>query len=313
MIEGDGMAKVVSGLAGLLLLLLCYCSCADLVLAEQKLSITVSIQPQKYFVDRIGNDLVEVTVMVPVGASPHSYEPKPQQMVALAKSSIYFAVGVRFEDAWLDKLSAANSDMLVVHTEAGIERRFMASHTHFDEAGEEAPKLHSASPGSDHGGVDPHIWLSPPLAMLQARNILAGLLQVDPQHRHVYEANYRDFITELVDLDNKIREIFWQKGKELKFMVVHPAWGYFADAYGLGQVPVEIEGKEPKARDLQQLIELARQSGIRVLFVQPQFSTKSAQTIADAIGGRIVFADPLALDWRKNLLQVAQEIAAGAK
>lgn len=308
------MMKAVRSLAGLLLvLLLFHCACVDLVWSEQRLSVTVSIQPQKYFVQRIGNDLVDVTIMVPVGASPHSYEPKPQQMVALTRSRIYFAIGVRFEDAWLDKLSAANPDMLVVHTEAGIQKRFMASHTHFDEASEGDHQARSESTGSDHGGDDPHIWLSPPLAMLQARNILTGLLQVDPRHKDIYESNYRDFITELVDLDNKVRGIFWQKGKGLKYMVFHPAWGYFADAYGLQQVPVEIEGKEPKAQDLQQLIELARQTGIRVLFVQPQFSTKSAQTIADAIGGRIVFADPLAPDWPKNLLQVSQAIAAGAK
>jgi len=306
--------KVVRALAGgITVLLIFFCCRVDVTRAEQRISVTVSIQPQGYFAQRIGRDLVDVTVMVPSGASPHSYEPKPQQMVALTQSRIYFAMGVGFEDVWLDKLSAANPDMLVVHTDSGIQKRFMASHAHFGETSDEEHHAHSESTGPRHGGSDPHIWLSPPLVMLQARNMLTGLLQVDPQHREAYEANYRDFIMELLDLDNQIRGIFWQKGMGLKFMVFHPAWGYFADAYGLQQVPVEIEGKEPKARDLRQLIESARQTGIKVLFVQPQFSSRSAQTIADAIGGRIVSADPLAADWHKNLLQVARAIAAGAQ
>ncbi|MDY0039402.1 MAG: zinc ABC transporter substrate-binding protein [Desulforhabdus sp.] len=305
------MVKTLAGIVAVLLPFFCFG--LDLAGAEQKIAVTVSIQPQKYFVQRVGGDLVDITVMVPAGASPHSYEPKPQQMVALAKSKIYFAMGVNFEQAWLDKLSAASPKMLVAYTAAGIQKRFMARHTHSHEESEAEHHGHSESADSEHGGTDPHIWLSPPLVMLQAHNILTGLIQVDPENREIYEVNYRNFIVELVDLDKKIRDLFWRKGKGLKFMVFHPAWGYFADAYGLQQVPVEIEGKEPKARDLRHLIELAGQTGIGVLFVQPQFSARSAQTIADEIGGRVVAADPLAVDWQNNLLHVAEAIAAAAK
>ncbi len=305
--------KISRCLAGLFLFFVCWANAVP-ASAHQKLNVTVSIAPQQYFLEKIGADLVDITVMLPPGASPHSYEPKPQQMVALASSGIYFAIGVPFEDVWLAKFSTINKKMLVVHTEAGIKRRSMMTHAKLTEGYEEHRSMtHAETDQTDCAGNDPHVWLSPPLVMLQARNILTGLLTVDPGHKDIYESNYRNFILELVDLDQKIRDIMRKTEGNRKFMIFHPAWGYFADAYGLEQIPVEIEGKEPKAKNLEQLITFARKSDIRVLFVQPQFSSKTAQTIADEIGGRIVFADPLALDWQKNLLEVASEIAAGAR
>ncbi|MGV8074105.1 MAG: metal ABC transporter solute-binding protein, Zn/Mn family [Syntrophobacteraceae bacterium] len=270
----------------------------------------VSIVPQKYFVDKIGGSLVDVSVMIQPGMAAERYEPKPKQMVALNESKVYFAIGVPFEDVWLEKITAANRKLLVVHTEVGIEKRWMEDHhhegdSHVQKAGEAESSRHISS----HGVKDPHIWLSPPLVALQARNILDGLLTIDPSHSDVYEANYKNFIVELVDLDLAIRKVFRPKGLGLKFMVFHPTWGYFAEAYGLQQIPVEIEGKEPKAQDLQRLIKLAEETNIKVVFVQPQFSDRSAQTVADAIGGRTLPADGLAQDWAKNLLDVAQLIA----
>jgi zinc transport system substrate-binding protein len=144
--------------------------------------------------------------------------------------------------------------------------------------------------------------------MLLARNILTALQEVDPVHREEYASNYKAFITQLVDLDEEIRELFHGIGERNQFMVYHPAWGYFADAYGLEQVPVELEGKEPKPAQVAQLIDTARARGIHVLFVQPQFSSRSARTIADAIDGTVVTADPLAADWDENLLRVARAI-----
>jgi zinc transport system substrate-binding protein len=149
--------------------------------------------------------------------------------------------------------------------------------------------------------------------MIQARNILSGLVAVDPAHKTVYEANYKKFIVELVDLDAEIRGVFAKKGKGLEFMVFHPAWGYFAGAYGLKQVPVEIDGKTPKPVDLQRLIHLAKERDIKVVFTQPQFSSKHAQVIADAIGGQIVFINPLAPDWSDNLRRIAAKFKAALR
>ena len=152
--------------------------------------------------------------------------------------------------------------------------------------------------------------------MLQARNILHALANADPVHRSVYETNYKIFINEIVDLDAELRTVFAKnhKRKEFKeFMVFHPAWGYFADAYGLSQIPVEIEGKDPKPADLKHLIEYARKRGIHVIFVQPQFSTKSAEVIAGAIQGQTVFANPLAPDWAQNLRRTGAKFGAVLK
>jgi len=276
-------------------------------LAGDPLKVTVSILPQKYFVEKIGGDRVEVSVMVLPGANPATYEPRPRQMVDLTNSKIYFSVGVPFETVWLDKFAHASPKMEIVPTQAGIEKIPMEpKHTHDDED-------HPGGPASHSGGKDPHIWLSPPLVMLQARNILSALIKADPSGRADYEANYRNFAMELVELDLKIAALLSDGDTHRRFLVYHPAWGYFADAYRLLQIPVETEGKGPTPKALQRLIADARHNGIRAIFVQPQFSTKNAETIARAINGRVIEADPLALDWQANLLRVAEQFKSALK
>jgi zinc transport system substrate-binding protein len=263
-------------------------------MAAGDIPVFVSIVPQKYFVEKIGGELVKVSIMVKPGASPATYEPKPSQMVELSMSRIYYAIGVPFEKAWLKKIAATNPGLLIVHTESGIEKVPM-------------------KPEQPEGIKDPHVWLSPPLVMVQARNILNALLEVDPKNASIYESNYRKFIVELVDLDAELRGLFSGKGKNIRFMVFHPAWGYFARTYGLKMIPVESEGKDLKPAGLIRLIEKAREHGINVVFVQPEFSTKSAGTIAKAIGGQVVFASPLAADWANNLKQVAMKFKAALR
>ncbi len=262
--------------------------------AERKIDVFVSIVPQKYFVGKIGGALVDVSVMVEPGASPATSEPKPRQMVALSKTKIYFAIGVPFEKVWLKKIAAANPKMLVVHTQEGIEKMPMKAN-------------------KPQGIKDPHIWLSPPLVIIQARNMLVALLEVDPVNAPVYEANYKNFIMEIVDLDAELRRIFVGKGEDGRFMVFHPAWGYFAHTYGLKMVPVESEGKDPKPAGLRRLIEKAKKYGINVIFVQPEFSTKNAEIVAKAIGGQVAFASPLHPDWAGNLKEVAAKFKAALR
>ena len=286
--------------------------------AAEKIPVFVSIVPQKYFVEQIGKDMVDVQAMVLPGASPATYEPKPQQMVALSKAKIYFAIGVPFENTWLAKIIATNANMNVVHTEHGIQKLEMkAHHHHEDEVEEHGHEEHHDEVAKDedhheHEGLDPHIWLSPPLVKVQASAILAALQEADPVHKAVYEENFNDFIARVDQLDSDLKKTFTGK-KGLQFMVFHPAWGYFADAYGLEQVPIEIEGKDPKPAQLRELIEHARESGIKVIFVQPQFSTKSAKVIASDIEGQVAFANPLAEEWMDNLRQVAEKFKATLK
>jgi len=287
--------------------------------AAGKVAVFVSIVPQKYFVHQIGKNRVDVRVMVQPGASPASYEPKPRQMAAIAKTHIYFSIGVPFENVWLNKIASSNPDMMVVHTDHGIPKTPMADHHHHagQADNQEADQRPENAGGQDKNRrdraiLDPHIWLSPPLVRIQARTILVALQTVDPVHRSEYEANYTAFISDISKLDAELRRIF--SGKQgLQFMVFHPAWGYFADTYGLKQIPVEIEGKNPKPAQLMALIEYANQNDIKVIFVQPQFSAKSAEVIARGIGGQVVFADPLAEAWSANLRKVAREIKAALR
>lgn len=286
--------------------------------AADKIPVVVSIVPQKFFVQQIGKDLVDVQAMVAPGAGPATYEPKPRQMADLSRAKIYFAIGVPFESVWLEKIAAANPRMKVVHTDEGIEKLAMAIPHHDEAAGEHHQKdAHHAKSVQEedrhgHGGRDPHIWLSPPLVKIQARAMLSALQEIDPVNQSVYAANFRAFAARIDQLDAELKKTLAGR-TGLQFMVFHPSWGYFAHAYGLEQVPIEIEGKAPKPARLAALIARARQKGIRVVFVQPQFSTRSATVVAREIGGQVAFADPLAEDWLANLREVAAKFEAALK
>ena len=274
--------------------------------ATSPMPVFVSINPQRHFVQQIGGNRVSIQVMVPPGASPATYEPRPRQMIGLSKTKIYFAIGVPFENAWLDKIAAANPDMTVVHTDDGIEKIPMATHRHDEE------EAHLRADAHGHGGLDPHIWLSPPLVKIQARTIMKALQKIDPSHQAIYQNNYQQFMAQLDRLDSELNTILKNK-HGLQFMVLHPSWGYFALAYGLKQVAVEIEGKDPKPAQLKELIEHAREKDINIIFVQPQFSTRSAQIVAREIGGQVAVADPLAEDWLSNLREVADRFKAALR
>ena len=287
--------------------------------AAGKVAVFVSIMPQKYFVQQIGKNLVDVRVMVHPGANPATYEPKPRQMAAIAKTHIYFSVGVPFENVWLNKIASSNPNMMVVQTDHGIQKAPMVDHHHHEKAADHQKTDQQHNNEGEHdenrrntGILDPHIWLSPPLVMIQARTMATTLQTVDPAHRSDYEANYNAFISEISKLDTELKNIF-SGNHGLQFMVFHPAWGYFADTYGLKQIPVEIEGKNPKPAQLKSLIKFANTNDIDVIFVQPQFSAKSAEVIARGIGGQVVVADPLAPDWAANLRKVGREIKAALR
>lgn len=264
----------------------------------------VSIAPQRYFVQKIGGPLVDVSILVPPGADPHTYEPKPQQMAALAGSVLYFAQGIDFERVWLPRIAGANPKLKIIHTDAGIEKIIMADHA-------DAPALSSRRnrPGDHHGGApDPHLWLSPPLVKRQAERIAEALGAADPPNRHRYAAGYAAFAAEIAALDGELRALLAGRRGE-PFLVLHPSWGYFAQAYGLVQVPIASEGKDPKPAQLQRLIGQARRGGIKRVFVQPQFPAKSAAMVAREIGGTVIFVDPLAEDWAANLRAAARKFS----
>ena len=251
----------------------------------------VSILPQAYFVERVGGSHVEVEVLVAPGQSPATFEPTPKQMAALSRADVYFRIGLPFEDRLLKKLTAASDRLKVVDTRRGIELRPM----------EEAH-------GHTHAGKgDPHVWLDPKLARIQAKNIADGLTRLDPAHEPIFRENLLAFQADLNRVDSIIAMILAPL-KGMEFYVFHPSYGYFGDAYGLTQVAVQAGGKEPGAKQLAELIDKAKREEKRVIFVQPQFSQSSAKTIAGAIGGTVVPLDPLARDYLENLERMAREI-----
>jgi zinc transport system substrate-binding protein len=281
----------------------------------EKLPVTVSITPQKYFVERIAGDLAEVTVMVPPGGNPHLFEPRPSQMVALGRSTVYFAIGMPFEAAWLPRFQGANPNLRIVHTDHGIEKIPMEKehgreeeehghehgHGHGQEEHGHKEEGHAHAPGEP----DPHVWLSPETVRIIAANVRDGLQEVDPGNARIYAENHAAFARELDALHAEIQGILSGVRKR-SFMVFHPAWGYFARTYGLEEIPIEVSGSEPSPRELARLIKVAQQEGVSAVFVQPQFSRKSAETIARQIDAAVVTADPLAEGWAANLLRVAE-------
>jgi zinc transport system substrate-binding protein len=284
-------------------------------LTSDRVAVFVSVVPQKYFVQQIGKDLVDVQVMVQPGASPATYEPKPRQMAGISRAQAYFAIGVPFEKAWLKKIAAANDKMKVVHTDQGIEKIPMATHHHHHEGeggGHKEDPNQDAHDQDGHCEPDPHIWLSPPLVKTQARTILTALLEIDPSHGAAYQRNYEQFMSAIDELHAHLKNTF-ADCQGTKFMVFHPAWGYFAHTYGIEEVPIGVEGKAPKPAQLKALIEQARGQGIRMVFVQPQFSTKSAELVAREIGGRVAVANPLAEDWMNNLRHISEKFKAALK
>ena len=259
-----------------------------------KIDVVVSILPQKTFVKKIAGDLVDVTVMVVPGASPATYEPKPSQMKKVTKAQIYFSIGVPFERAWIPRFKAQNPNMLLYDTSKGIKKFPMQKH-HRNH------NHHSSST------FDPHIWLSPALVKVQAKNIADALKKIDPKNKRVYENNLNRFKQEIDELDNRLFKILKPcQGKAM--MVFHPSWGYFAKEYGLEQIPIEVEGKEPKPKELVKIIHKAKKKGVKIVFIQPQFSKQIANVIATSIGADIVEADPVALNWAENLIQIAKNI-----
>ncbi len=292
----------------LIIILSACCAVIPTAAARERFQLGVSILPQADFVQQIAKDRASVDVMVQPGASPATYEPKPRQMAGLARTRAYFAVGAPFEAVWLPKIAAANPAMRIVHTDAGIEKRAMPAHYHASD-----PAAASAAATADHPGIrDPHVWLSPPLVKMQARVILEALVDLDPDGRAFYEENHRNFVARIDELHTALTGLFAPR-KGMSFMVFHPAWGYFADAYGLAQMPIELEGKEPKPAQLQTLIDIARRQDVRVVFVQPQFSRRSAERVAREIGAQVVVADPLPADWLASMRAVATTFEAALK
>ncbi len=262
---------------------------ADLFGAD-KLTVAVSIAPQEYFLTKIGGNRVSPLTLVPPGTNPHTFEPRIGKLRLLAKAKAYFTIGIEFEKAWLPRFKAVNPKMLILDSAKGIKRIHIVSNKKIET-----------------GDVDPHVWLSPKEALVIAGNFFNGMIEIDPEGKAIYRKGYENLISEIIQLNDRIKELFLHCTKK-EFLVFHPAWGYFARDYGLRQIPIEIEGKELAPKELIHLILQVKKRGINTVFVEPQISSRTVKMLAKDMGLKVVVADPMAKNWADNLLQVARKL-----
>lgn len=258
--------------------------------------VFVSILPQAGLAKAIAGDLADVRTLVGPGQSPHAYEPTARQLARLGEADALLTIGVPFETHLLKKIAPLYPSLSVIETQAGIAPLEMAHEGHGEECTHE------------HGATDPHVWLAPLNACILAENICQTLEKIDPGHAAAYRENCEKLTAELTALDAEIGEKL-RPFKGARFYVFHPSFGYFAEAYGLEQIAVELDGKAPSPRQLVALIEQAKADGVKVIFVQQQFPVASANAIAEAIGGVVAKLDPLAEDSVANLRLIADSIA----
>ena len=261
----------------------------------------VSIVPEKTFLKAIGGDKVNISVMVQAGNSPHTYEPKPSQMLAVAKAQLYFAIDVEFEHVWLPKFTSLNPHMDIIDLAAHIHKMPMRASEH--------AHAHKINSEEEHHSEDPHIWTSPENVKIIAQHIYEILIAKDSTNTDYYKSNLDTFLNTVNHTDKQIKEILSSLKENRKFMVFHPSWGYFAHTYHLEQIAVEVEGKAPKPKELVALIKEAKEEKVKAIFTQPEFSDASAKIIASELHIPVVKVSPLAENWSENLIFIARTIA----
>lgn len=268
-----------------------------------KVNVAVSIIPQQEFVKAIGGDKVTTLLMVEPGNSPHTYEPKASQMKELSKANIYFLIGVEFEKAWIQRFQTQNPNMKLVDSTKGIKKIPMQGHDEHEEDADHEEHEH------EHGSLDPHVWTSPTNIRIIGKNIYDALVRIDPTNKQYYKKNFDVFNAKLDKINNQIVTILKDVPKDSVFMVFHPAWGYFAKEYNLKQLPIEVSGKEPKPKELMNLMQTAKKEKVHAIFTQPEFSDKSAKIMAQELHLKVIKVSPLQKAWDKQLVKIAKSIA----
>ena len=268
---------------------------AALLLASELIAkpvVIASIAPVEYLAKAVGGDKIEVQSLAK--GDVHSYEPKPNDMKAVAKARIFIAAGLEFEEAWIPRFKASAKNLVVVKSDAKIaklkeEREEQAEHDEKHEA-----------------HADPHVWLNPMLAITMARNISDALIDMDKANKDFYLENFQKLMNDLLAFDESAKESLAGL-KNRKFVVYHPAWGYFAAHYDLEQISIERSGKEPKIDEMASTLKMIKDENIKVIFADLNRSQKSAQILASQTGAKVELLDPLGYNLLENL-----KIAVGA-
>lgn len=262
--------------------------------------LSVTIEPQRYFLENIVGDSYKINTIVPAGVSPETYEPTPAMMMKLAKSAIFFKVGfLGFENAWAERLKKNNPDVKIVNCSEGIELIYGEHHHATGKSVEEDE--HTLLP-------DPHVWSSPKTARIFAENMYRALITSDPQNEEFYREKFSELIEQIDRTDSIITQLL-RDIPSRSFIIYHPALSYLARDYGLKQYSIEFEGKNPSPAQMKALIDIARKEGINVVFVQQGFDTKNAIVVANEIGAKVYRINPLAYEWDKELIRIAHILA----
>lgn len=263
---------------------------------SDKTVLSVSILPQKYFIEKIAGDLFEVNVLIPPGASPATYEPTLAQLSRLHQSKVYMRIGyVGFELSWMDKIQSVNPEMKVIDLSMGIDLIH-------EDSEEEEEEDH----GHSHGGIEPHIWMSAINAKIIANNIYKELVLLFPGEEERMQKNFIEFQNELDSLHGAISEHMQALGQR-NFLIYHPALSYFSRDYDLHQYSIEIEGKTPSPAHLKRLTDLSREKDINTIFVQSQFDKRHAEILAEEVDAEIVQFNPLDEQWNKQMLYIVEQ------
>jgi len=266
---------------------------------DERKVVSVSILPQKYFVDQIASNLLQVNVLVPPGSSPHNYEILPSQMKDLAKSKAWLQIGLlTFEDALKDKLADINKNLLIVNCSAGIK----------PIAGSECEEGHQHEQ-AHHDAFDPHVWLAPAESKILAHNTLNALKAGFPEYATDFDTNYERFINRVDSLTALIE----QKLAPLRnrnILIFHPALAYYARQFKMKQVALELDGKDPSPRHMKDIVDLAHEQNIHVIFIQKEFDSAFALQLSREINGQIIVIDPLDYNWEKQMMDITDKIAA---
>lgn len=276
------------------ILLLCLTACSSKQQQSEEPTVTVTLEPLRYFTEAIAGDKFKVVSMVPKGSSPETYDPTPQQLVNLDKSTAYLRIGhIGFEQAWMDKLTTNAPHLKIFDTSKGIDVIQEAGHDHGDHHHE--------------GGIEPHIWNSTRNASVIADNIYAALCELDSENEPYYKHRWDSLQQIIAQTDTEVRNQL--QNADSTFLIYHPALSYFARDYGLKQISIEEGGKEPSPAHLKELIETCRRDNARVIFVQQEFDTRNAKLIADELGITVIPINPLSYEWQEEMINVAKALA----
>lgn len=281
----------------LLLAMLTLASCAGNGGKNKQRTLTVTIEPLRYFTETIAGDKFNVVSMVPEGSNPETYDPTPQQLVKLAKSTAYLRIGhIGFEQAWIKKLQANTPNLPFYDMSEGIDLiHEINGHTHGNN---EDRHTH---------GVEPHIWNSTRNASILAENICKVLCEIDSVNKPYYQQRLDSLQKEIQTTDKEVQELMVHADQA--FLIYHPALSYFAKDYGLKQISIEEGGKEPSPAHLQELIRTCRENQVRIIFVQQEFDVRNAELIAKELGVQVVSINPLSYHWKEEMLKVARALS----